>query len=76
MGDTGARLPVREWAVGDRPRERLRAVSPGGLATRELIAILVGSGPPGSNSVDVATDLLSTSGGSLRALARRPQRDL
>ncbi|MEN8376719.1 MAG: DNA repair protein RadC, partial [Gemmatimonadota bacterium] len=33
-------------------------------------------GPPGSNSVDVATDLLSTSGGSLRALARRPQRDL
>ena len=62
---------LREWAVHERPRERLRAVGPGGLSTRELLAILIGSGPSGSTSVDVATNLLATVEGSLRRLARR-----
>lgn len=68
-------VPVREWAASERPRERLRALSPSGLATRELVAILIGSGLRGSTAVDVAGQLLATGGGSLRALARRTPRE-
>ena len=70
-GVSAGPVPVREWAATDRPRERLRSLSPSGLATRELLAILVGSGPRGSTSVDVAGALLASAGGSLRSLARR-----
>lgn len=76
-GERGASSSsVRAWAVSERPRERLHSLSPGGLATRELLAILVGSGPRGSTSVDVATRILESCGGSLRVMARRPVRDL
>jgi len=68
-------LPVQEWVSSDRPRERLRALSPAGLATRELVAILIGSGPRGSTSVDVAGTLLASAGGSLRSLARRSPKE-
>jgi DNA repair protein RadC len=66
---------VQEWVSSDRPRERLRALSPAGLATRELVAILIGSGPRGSTSVDVAGTLLASAGGSLRSLARRSPKE-
>jgi DNA repair protein RadC len=77
LKDTGPRSgTVRDWHRSERPRERLRALSPGGLATRELLAILIGSGSAGSTSIDVATRLLALCGGSLRTMARRPMRDL
>lgn len=69
-------VPVREWAPTDRPRERLRTLGPSGLATRELLAILIGSGPRGSTSVDVAGALLASADGSLRSLARRSPGEL
>lgn len=64
-------VPVREWSAADRPRERLRTLGASGLATRELLAILIGSGPRGSTSVEVAGNLMAFAGGSLRSLARR-----
>lgn len=72
----GADGGMREWAASERPRERLARLTPSGLATRELLAILVGSGPKGSTSVDVANRLLTSCRGSLRIMARRPLRDL
>jgi DNA repair protein RadC len=63
---------IREWPVRERPRERLRAVGPGALSVRELLAILVGSGGEGRTAVDVAGDLLVVADGSLRRLAGLP----
>lgn len=60
---------VRDWPHQDRPRERLFAAGAHALATRELLAILVGSGTEASSAVDVAGTLLQASDGSLRRLA-------
>jgi DNA repair protein RadC len=59
---------MREWPVPERPRERLRALGPSALSSRELIALLIGSGPRGRSALDVAGELLR-SAGSVRRLA-------
>lgn len=60
---------IKEWPAPERPRERLHLDGAGALATRELLAILIGSGREGSSAVDVAGQLLRTADGSLRRLA-------
>jgi DNA repair protein RadC len=60
---------IREWPVLERPRERLLAVGAGALASRELLAILIGSGREGVSAIDVAGTLLRSADGSLRRLA-------
>lgn len=60
---------IKEWPALERPRERLQLDGAGALATRELLAILIGSGREGASAVDVAGHLLRASEGSLRRLA-------
>jgi DNA repair protein RadC len=60
---------IREWPAPERPRERLHSEGAGALASRELLAILVGSGREGASAIDVAGTLLRSAGGSLRRLA-------
>ncbi|CAN5674473.1 DNA repair protein RadC [soil metagenome] len=60
---------IKQWPVPERPRERLHTDGAGALASRELLAILVGSGREGSSAVDIAGELLRSSEGSLRRLA-------
>jgi DNA repair protein RadC len=52
----------------DRPRERLRSLGGAALSTRELLAILVGSGGRSGSALDVADRLLVWGSGSLRRL--------
>lgn len=59
---------IRELPSDDRPRERLTKLPAHALATRELLAILLGSGSAGKSAVDLAGDLLTRFGGSLRRL--------
>ncbi len=61
-------LPIRSWSKGDRPRERLKALGPGALSLRELLAILVGSGGRFGSALDVADRLLSRLGTDSRDL--------
>jgi DNA repair protein RadC len=63
-----SRHTIREWPVPERPRERLHAAGAGALASRELLAILIGSGREGASAVDVAANLLQSRAGSLRRL--------
>jgi DNA repair protein RadC len=63
---------LRDSPPSDRPRERLRALGSGALTAVELLAILLGTGTSASDAVTVASDLLASSDGSLRVLARRP----
>lgn len=60
---------MRAWPLAERPRERLAALQPAALATRELLAILVGVGTRGRSSIDVAAELFEIHDGSLRRLA-------
>lgn len=65
-------LTIKEWPAPDRPRERLRTLGPGALATRELLGLLVGSGTGGRSAMDVAAELLRAADNSLRRLATTP----
>ncbi len=67
---------IREWPVRERPRERLRDVGAAALTVRELLAILVGSGPTGQTAVDVAGAIFQEAGGSLRRLSTLPAAEL
>jgi DNA repair protein RadC len=60
---------VTDMPVGDRPRERLWELGAEALADRELLAVLLGSGTPGCDAVELASQLIAAHGG-LRGLAR------
>jgi DNA repair protein RadC len=60
---------IREWPAPERPRERLFSDGAAALASRELLAILIGSGREGASALDVAATMLRTTSGSLRRLA-------
>jgi DNA repair protein RadC len=53
-----AQLKIREMPQDDRPREKLIARGASALTDAELIAILLRTGLPGANAVDVAAKLL------------------
>jgi DNA repair protein RadC len=67
---------ISETPVQDRPRERLFRHGAAALTTAELLAILIGTGPPGSSAPDVAIALLARVGPELAQLARRTPSEL
>ena len=54
-----AQLKIRELPEDERPREKLASRGPDALTNAELIAILLRTGVPGTNVVEVARQLLS-----------------
>ncbi|MCK6564798.1 MAG: DNA repair protein RadC [Dehalococcoidia bacterium] len=54
---------IRELADDERPRERLLRHGPEVLGDAELVAILLGSGVPGENVVDLARRMIEGAGG-------------
>jgi DNA repair protein RadC len=70
--------PWRRRALGDlpaeeRPRERLARCGAAALSSRELVALVLGTGSARRSVLDVADDLI---GGGLRELAGRPLPEL
>src|SRR6476619_2844039 len=63
------------WIPDDRPRERLAAFGAGALSDAELLAILLRTGRPGENVVELAGALLARLGG-LRELAQATEAEL
>jgi len=64
-----AQIKICEMPPNERPREKLLGRGPGALTDPELLAILLRTGLPGSNAVEVARQLLQQSG-SLSGLSR------
>lgn len=62
-------LKIHELPEQDRPREKLASNGAGALSDSELIAILLRTGIPGANAVDVARQLIIQFG-SLAGLSR------
>jgi DNA repair protein RadC len=60
-------MPITDWPVEERPREKLLARGAGALSDAELLAIFLRTGVPGKTALDLARDLLTEYGG-LRGL--------
>lgn len=56
-------MAITDWAVEDRPREKLLARGPESLNDAELLAIFLRTGIKGKSAVDLARDILSDAGG-------------
>ena len=69
-------LKITDWAVGDRPRERLCSKGSSSLSDAELLAILIGSGTKNASAVDIARELLAMAGNNLSELGRLTVTDI
>jgi len=70
------KLNIKEWAVEDRPREKLLANGPRSLTDAELIAILIGSGNLEETAVELGRRILTSAKNNLNELGRKGIDDL
>ena len=56
-------MAITDWALEDRPREKLLIKGAEALSDAELLAIFLRTGIKGKTAVDLARDLLADSGG-------------
>ena len=76
MNATTVKLSVRQWALEDRPSNKLQNLGTAALSDSELLAILVGSGTPQHNAVEIGKQILSRFDHSLSKLAKADFRDI
>lgn len=67
---------IKNWAVGDRPREKLLAKGKESLSDSELIAILLNSGSGKESAIDVAKNVLRLGDDNLDELGKISIKDL
>ncbi len=61
---------IKNWASGDRPREKLISKGRQSLTDAELIAILIGSGNSKESAVDLSKRILSSTKNNLNKLGK------
>src|SRR6478736_5253236 len=62
--------PIKNWAIDDRPREKLLLKGCNALSNAELIAILINNGTKSASAVDVAKALLAAIDNDLQKLGK------
>jgi DNA repair protein RadC len=67
---------IKNWAVDDRPREKLAVKGAESLSNSELIAILILNGTVDKSAVDLAKELLAAVGNDLQKLAKLSVKDM
>ena len=70
------RLTIAHWSEDDQPREKLRDKGPETLSNAELLAILIGSGTPGTSAVELMQTVLNSCKNNLNTLGKMSIRDL
>ncbi|MCY1722696.1 DNA repair protein RadC [Prolixibacteraceae bacterium Z1-6] len=65
------KLNIKDWAVEDRPREKLLSKGARALTDAELIAILIGSGNLEETAVELSRRILTTVDNNLNELGRK-----
>ncbi len=70
------KLPIKDWAIDDRPREKLLAKGVGSLSDAEIIAILIGSGNRNETAVELSKRILSSADNNLSQFSRLNINDL
>jgi DNA repair protein RadC len=69
-------LKITDWAVEDRPREKLIQNGTSSLSDAELLAILISSGTKNKSAVDLGRELLATVNNNLNNLGKLSIADL
>lgn len=70
------KLSIKEWAVEDRPREKMLTKGIRALSEAELIAILIGSGNLEESAVEVSRRILASVNNNLNELGKKSINDL
>lgn len=74
--DEYKKLSIKDWAVEDRPREKLMYKGVKSLSSAELIAIIIGSGNRRQSAVELSKSILSHCDNDLNLLAKKTIPDL
>lgn len=69
-------LKITEWAVDDRPREKLIKHGTSGMSDAELLAILISTGTKDKSAVDLGRELLGMAENNLNNLGKLSIADL
>ena len=67
---------IKEWAIDDRPREKLVTRGAENLSNSELIAILLQNGTVNKSAVDLAKELLTCTDNNLQKLGKLTVKDI
>lgn len=68
--------PIKTWEKDDQPREKLLHRSSSALSNTELLAILIGSGLPDCNAVEIARKVMRLAKNDLHDLGKLNIREL
>ena len=68
-------LRIKDWAVEDRPREKLLSKGLKSLTDTELLAILIGSGQKNESAVEIAKKVLNLAKNNLNELGKLSIKD-
>ncbi|MDR1675485.1 MAG: hypothetical protein LBR86_03320, partial [Tannerella sp.] len=74
--DSAERLRIKEWAVEDRPREKMLLKGTPSLSDAELLAILIGSGNTQETAVQLSQRILNAVSNNLNALGKMSVKEL
>jgi len=74
--DMYKKLSIKEWAVEDRPREKMLAKGVRSLSDAELISILIGSGNLEETAVEVSRRILVSVNNNINELGKKSITDL
>lgn len=70
------KLSIKDWALEDRPREKLMYNGVKSLSSAELLAIIIGSGNREQSAVELSKAILSHCNNDLNNLAKKSIHDL
>ncbi len=70
------RLSIKEWALEDRPREKMLYKGVASLSDAELLAILIGSGSAKESAVELSKKILRDCQNNLNTLGKKTIIDL
>ena len=74
--DKITKIPIKDWAEDDQPREKLLHKGPAVLSNAELIAILIGSGNTEESAVELSKRIMMEVNDNFAELARLTIQDL
>lgn len=66
---------IKNWAIDDRPREKLLSKGPAVLSDSELLAILINNGYKEKSAVDISKDILKIGNNNLNELGKLSIKD-
>ena len=69
------KLSIKEWAVEDRPREKMLIKGVRSLSEAELVAILIGSGSMEESAVELSRSILASVNNNLNELGKKTIND-